>query len=116
MKEALHTREIERMKSCEKCKYSELDYIFDNETGDEYQLFTCEKGNDVSLDFECEDFEEYKREPYEEKDTECDLCEHLSSCEERGYVLEITKFMDSRRHFIRGFNCPCKKRGDSWQI
>lgn len=53
--------------------------------------------------------------PYVEKDTDCDLCEHLSSCEEIGYVLETTKFMDSRRHFIRGLNCPCKKRGDSWE-
>ena len=26
------------VKCCEKCKYSDLDYIFDNETGEEYPL------------------------------------------------------------------------------
>lgn len=45
------------MKCCEKCKHCDKDFIFDNETGEEYPLYTCQKGNDVSLDFECEDFE-----------------------------------------------------------
>ena len=46
-----------QIKCCENCKHSDLDYIFDTETGEEYPLYTCQKGNSVDLDFECADFE-----------------------------------------------------------
>ena len=45
------------MNDCSNCKYCDIDYIFDEETGDEYPLYNCNKGNDTSLDFECKDFE-----------------------------------------------------------
>lgn len=45
------------MKCCENCKYNDIDFIFDNETGEEYPFYTSEKGNDISLDFQCEDFQ-----------------------------------------------------------
>lgn len=43
---------------CMNCKHCDLDCIFDTEEGEEYPFFICEKGNDVSLDFECKDYEE----------------------------------------------------------
>lgn len=43
---------------CINCKYSDLDCIFDYKTGEEYPLYSCQKGNDFSLDFECKDYEE----------------------------------------------------------
>ena len=48
------------MNDCSKCKFCDIDYIFDEDIGDEYPLYSCKKGNDTSLDFECEDFEKYK--------------------------------------------------------
>ena len=57
------------MNDCSKCKFSEEDYIFDEEIGEEYPIYTCSKGNDTDLDCECKDFKEYKPEKYKEKDT-----------------------------------------------
>ena len=63
-------------KSCEKCEYADLDYIYDEMEHEEYPLYTCQKGNDVSLDFECEDFKKIEPKPHKEKITKCDtLCE-----------------------------------------
>jgi hypothetical protein len=88
------------MKSCEKCKHSDLDYIWDDEIGEEYPLYTCQKGNDVSLDFECEDFEEYKPKPYKEEDTRCDKCKNFSNCKNDGVLIRCTTINDTREHYI----------------
>lgn len=48
------------MKDCSICKYCDEDFDFDEETGEEYPVFECQKGNDTSLDYECKDFEKYK--------------------------------------------------------
>ena len=44
------------MNDCSKCKYCIEDYVFDEDTGDEYPFYICQKGNDTSLDYECKDF------------------------------------------------------------
>ena len=49
------------MKDCSICKYCDEDFIFDEETGEEYLFYGCQKGNDTSLDYECKDFEEFMR-------------------------------------------------------
>lgn len=48
------------MKDCSICKYCDEDFDFDEETGEEYPVYSCQKGNDTSLDYECKDFEKYK--------------------------------------------------------
>lgn len=95
------------MKSCEKCKYSDLDYIFDDEIGEEYPINTCQKGNDVSLDFECEDFKEYKPKPYKEEDTKCDMCKHLDDCKNKGIILRSTTSYDTREHCVASRQAYC---------
>lgn len=100
---------LDKDKSCEKCKYSDLDYIFDDEIGEEYPLYTCQKGNDVSLDFECEDFEDYKHKPYKEEDTECDKCYKKNECVEKGYLVDCTFGQDTRQHYTKGRRCICLK-------
>jgi hypothetical protein len=35
--------DMEQIKCCENCKHSDLDYIFDDEIGEEYPLYTCQK-------------------------------------------------------------------------
>ena len=97
------------MNCCENCKYSDLDYIFDDEIGEEYPLYTCQKGNSVALDFECEDFEEYKPEPYKEEDTECDKCYKKNECIKKGYLVNSTFSQDTREHYIKGRCCVCVK-------
>ena len=94
---------------CENCKYSDIDYIFDEETGEEYPLYTCKNGNDTSLDFECNDFEEYKPKPYVEHFKECDGCEYVKQCEADGYILECTTRFDNHRHYVKGIGCYCRK-------
>ena len=59
-------------KDCSICKYCDIDYIFDEEEGEEYPFYGCQKGNDTSLDYECKDFEKYKPRKYIEKYTKCD--------------------------------------------
>jgi hypothetical protein len=95
------------MKSCEKCKYSDLDYIFDDEIGEEYPLYTCQKGNSVDLDFECVDFEEYKPKSYKEEDTKCDMCKHLDDCKNKGMVLRSTTSYDTREHYVASRQAYC---------
>lgn len=95
--------------NCENCKYSDIDYIFDEELGEEYPIYSCEKGNDVSIDFECKDFEEYKSEPYVEKFTECDKCGYLLKCKSEGEVTSCTSVMDNYEHFTKRAGTYCRK-------
>lgn len=97
------------MNDCSKCKYCIEDYVFDEDTGDEYPLYYCEKWNDTSLDFECDDFEEYKPKKYVEKDTECDKCEYLSECIHNEHI-DCTTFQDTRSHVLCDMT-RCKKKG-----
>lgn len=96
------------MKDCSKCKYGDVDYLTD-EDGEEYPFYTCEKGKDTDLDFECEEFKEYKPKRYVEKDTECDKCEHLKECKQN-YYIDCTTVNDTRSHIMCDMR-KCKKRG-----
>lgn len=49
------------VKDCLTCKYFDEDFIFDEETGEEYPFYECQKGNDTSLDYECKDFERFMK-------------------------------------------------------
>lgn len=49
------------IKDCSICKYRDEDLIFNEETGEEYPFYKCQKGNDTSLDYECKNFERYMR-------------------------------------------------------
>lgn len=49
------------IKDCSICKYCDEDFIFDEETGEEYPFYKCQKGNDTSLDYECKDFERFMK-------------------------------------------------------
>ena len=49
------------MKDCSICNYCDEDFVFDEETGEEYPFYGCQKGNDTSLDYECKDFERFMR-------------------------------------------------------
>lgn len=96
-------------KCCENCKYSDVDYIWDNELWDEYPIWTCTKGCEIDKDFECEQYEESKPKTYIEQDTECDKCYKLNECIDKGYLLNATVEMDARQHYIKGRNCICIK-------
>ena len=101
-----------QIKCCENCKHSDLDYIFDDEIGEEYPIYTCQKGNDVSLDFECKDFKEYKPKPYKEEDTRCDKCEYLSKCMKECDYIDCTTLQDTREHIIVGNSYCFKSRSE----
>lgn len=90
------------MNNCSKCKFSEEDYIFDEETGEEYSVYTCTKGNDISLNYKCKDFKEYKPRKYREKDTECDKCKHLKTCLDKDNIIDCRTAFDTRSHYICG--------------
>ena len=90
------------IKDCSICKYCNEDFVFDEETGEEYPFYTCTKGNDTDLDYKCKDFKEYKPRKYREKDTECDKCEHLKTCLNKGNVIDCKTIADTRSHYICG--------------
>lgn len=90
------------MKDCSICKYCDEDFNFDEETGEEYPVYNCQKGNDTSLDCECKDFKKYKPRKYREKDTECDKCEYLKTCRDKGNVIDCKTISDTRSHYICG--------------
>ena len=110
-----------KMKCCEKCKYSDLDCVFDDEIGEEYPIYTCKKGHNKLLNFdyiadrrevltqqeECADFEEYKPKSYKEEDTKCDKCKHLDDCKNKGMVLRSTTSYDTREHYVASRQAYC---------
>lgn len=93
-------------KDCSICKYCDIDYDFDEEEGEEYPVYECQKGNDTSLDYECKDFEKYKPRKYIEEYTKCDKCKYFKECEE--YFLETTNYLDENKHYINGMGHVCK--------
>lgn len=88
------------MRDCSICKYCDEDFIFDEETGEEYPVYGCQKGNDTSLDYECKDFEKYKLQKYKEKDTECDICEYREKCAKYSSGIDCTTYRDTKTHII----------------
>lgn len=94
--------ELLGMIDCLKCKFSEEDFAFDEETGEEYPIYTCRKCNDTSLNCKCKDFKEYKPRKYREKDTECDKCKYLETCLGKGNVIDCKTISDTRNHYICG--------------
>lgn len=87
------------MKDCSICKYSDEDFAFDAETGEEYPVYDCQKGNDTSLDCECKDFKKYKPRKYREKDTECDKCEYREKCAKYSSEIDCTTNMYIEAYF-----------------
>lgn len=88
------------MKDCSICKYCDEDFIFDEETGEEYPFYGCQKGNDISLDYECKDFKKYKPRKYKEKDTECDICEYREKCAKYSSGIDCTTSGDTKTHIV----------------
>ena len=95
--------------NCEQCEYFNEDYIFDEEIGDEFPLFSCDKGHDeLFYDCKCPYFEEYKPINYIERDTNCDKCPKLKDCISNGNVLRTTISVDTREHYITGIGARCE--------
>lgn len=88
------------MKDCSICKYCDEDFDFDEETGEEYPVYECQKGNDTSLDCECKDFKKYKPQKYKEKNTECDICEYREKCAKYSSGIDYTTCRDTKTHII----------------
>ena len=95
--------------NCEKCKYSDVDYMWDEEIEEEYPVYTCEKGYDTEIDCVCEDFKEYKPRKYKERYTKCDKCKHLKECIKKCEVIDCTREEDTRQHYIVGRGSTCKE-------
>ena len=45
---------------------------------------------------------------YVERDTRCDLCDNRGECED--YLVDCTRYEDTRRHVINGMGHVCPKR------
>lgn len=102
-------------RDCSVCKYCSVDYSFDEETGDEYPIYECTKGNETDLDFECKDFKKYKPRKYVEKDTECDCCENRHFCSRlAGISLDCTSMQDRHFHFCYDRTYCSKIDGSKW--
>lgn len=95
-----------KAKDCSICEYCEIYYDWDDEIGDEYPVYICQKGNDTSLDYECSDFQKYKPQKYVEKNTKCDKCGYFEECKEN--LIECTIELDTYRHYIPGIGHVCK--------
>lgn len=85
-------------KNCKGCKH----YIFKK----------CQKDHIFSLLFpiKCKHFE--KPEPYVERFTKCDQCEHLKECKEKRCVINAAVFEDIHEHYVCGPGSYCKKEAE----
>lgn len=98
------------MVTCSDCKWLYSDWIEDGD--DEYEEHWCEKGRGVVFDREtnCPDYKKRRVRKRKEKDTECDMCDMRSCCEQNGTVLDITTIADTKRHFMIGLDGGCPKK------
>ena len=90
---------------CRKCKNLEIDYEYDSESEDEYEIYNCAlHQSEINTEMNCSSFdqEDYK---WNEKDTECDTCEFNNSCE----LIDITTINDTRKHLTKAINTVCKR-------
>lgn len=101
------------MKDCSICKYCDEDFIFDEEIGEEYSVYSCQKGNDTSFDCECKDFKQCKPRKYKEKDTECDICEYKEKCAKYSSGIDCTTSGDTKTHIIYPRDKCVKRAYDS---
>lgn len=88
------------MKDCSICKYRDEDFVFDEEIGEEYPVYSCQKGNDTLFDCECKDFKKYKPRKYKERDTECDICEYREKCAKYSSGIDCTTYGDVKKHIV----------------
>ena len=100
--------------NCEKCEYFDEDYLFDEETCDEFPFFSCDKNHNDELYDDlctCPYFKKYKIVRHVEKDTKCDKCEYLQECIDEGKVIDCKNIEDTRSHYIKGLGsctkCDC---------
>ena len=109
------TEDMRMFRDCSACKYCSVDYSFDEETGEEYPIYECTKGNDTDLDFECKDFKKYKPKKYVEKDTECDCCQNAHFCSMlSGTAFDCTNMFDKHSHVLYSRDYCCKINGSKW--
>lgn len=70
------------------------------------QAFYNPKTFDIlEMDYGMQILEKTDKNEYVERDTECDKCEYLFSCDD---CIEVTRDMDTRRHYVRGLGNTCK--------
>lgn len=100
--------------NCRKCKFEDIDYVWDDECGEEFENRYCSKGHDVEFenDCECPYFRKYRLHKYIERDTKCDKCDILKNCIASGDAIDCTLSADSRKHYIGGCGNSCKKKGE----
>jgi hypothetical protein len=53
---------------------------------------------------------------YEETDTYCDKCKHLSECREKDMVVENTLLADRNRHFIKANREQCEDEKEKMSL
>lgn len=97
------------MSNCEKCKFYDIDYEWDDEYDDEVEIENCKKGHELPCENECEDFKRYRERKYKEEFSRCDTCKNLKDCIEDGKLMEITTRNDKSRHFMKGIIFCCKR-------
>lgn len=85
---------------CGDCEFLESDYIWDEESQDECEVFFCSKKHDTEEVKNCEDFKRFKPWRYKEEMTKCDMCQYLHECMNKGEVIDCTTAMDTMRHYI----------------
>lgn len=96
------------MFDCEKCKFYDVDFVWDDECDDEEEIEICEKGHELPCENECKDFKRYRQRKQKEKFFECDICGNLSKCITTGNLIETTTIDDTIRHFMKSSSCKCK--------
>ena len=87
--------------NCKNCKHYIVDYEWDDNAQEEYEVYSCEKKHDeVNSACICSHFKEYHPRKYVEKDTECDNCENREICEKISDFIDCTNIGDTRKHAI----------------
>jgi hypothetical protein len=96
------------MSSCSDCIHCNIDYIWDEVYGEEYETSSCDKDRDEfmsEIPIDCPRFTEYP--PHKEQSTKCDKCNSLHKCFNDGKLLECTLSGDIYKHYIPSTGVIC---------
>ena len=99
------------MFDCEKCKFYDIDYVWDDEC-DEEEIEICKKVTSSLAKMNVKISRDIGIENKKEEFFECDTCGNLSKCITVGNLIEITTINDTIRHFVKSSSCKCKQ----WEL
>ena len=94
-------------RQCYECKFCDIDYDWDEEFGDEYEILSCSENRPEVSDYsaDCDFFKNRRTRKRKEQSNKCDDCPNVEVCG----CIESTELGDTKRHYIAPADAVCMR-------